>query len=76
MTEILHPFLSKFRQILRGIIDQYFLEKESFRPKFLPWLSAILKLDFVKSPGKPGSARPLRGMKLSCVVLKTSKRGI
>ena len=31
MTEILHPFLTKFRQILRGILDQYFLEKERFR---------------------------------------------
>ena len=28
------------------------------------WLSAILKLDFLKSPGKSGSARPLRGMNL------------
>ena len=36
MTETLHPFLAKFRQILRGIIDQYFLEKESFGPSFYP----------------------------------------
>ena len=28
------------------------------------WLSTILKLDFLKSPGNPGSARPSRGMKL------------
>ena len=34
MTEILHPFLTKFRQILRGNIDQYFFEKECFRSSF------------------------------------------
>ena len=28
------------------------------------WLSTILKLDFLKSPGKSGSASPSRGMKL------------
>ena len=27
-------------------------------------LSAILKLDFLKSPGKPGSGSPPRGIKL------------
>ena len=32
--------------------------------EFLLRLSAILKLDFLKSPGKCGSARPLCGMKL------------
>ena len=32
--------------------------------EFLLRLSAILKLDFLKSPGKSGSARPPRGMKL------------
>ena len=71
MTETLHLFLTKFRQILRGIVDQYFLEKECFRssvysdyPLTILWLSAILKLDFSKSPGKSGSARPPRGMKL------------
>ena len=32
--------------------------------EFLLPLSAILKLDFLKSPGKSGSARPPRGMKL------------
>ena len=31
---------------------------------FLLWLSATLKLDLLKSPGKSGSARPPRGMKL------------
>ena len=51
MTEILHPFLTKFRQILRGILDQYFLEKECFRSSFY-------------SPGKSGIARPPHGMKL------------
>ena len=34
MTEILHPFLTKFRQILRRKIDQYFVEKECFRSSF------------------------------------------
>ena len=33
--------------------------------EFLLRLSAILKLDFLKSPGKSGSARPPRGMKLA-----------
>ena len=33
--------------------------------ELLHWLSAILKLDFLKSPGKSGSARPPRGMKLT-----------
>ena len=32
--------------------------------EFLLWLSAILKLDFLKSPEKSGSATPPRGMKL------------
>ena len=32
--------------------------------EFLLRLSAMLKLDFLKSPGKYGSARPPRGMKL------------
>ena len=32
--------------------------------EFLLRLSAILKLDFLKSPGKSGSARHPRGMKL------------
>ena len=32
--------------------------------EFLLRLSAILKLDFLKSPGKSGSASPPRGMKL------------
>ena len=38
--------------------------------EFLLWLSAILKLDFLKSPGKSGSARSLRGMKLGNGYLK------
>ena len=32
--------------------------------EFLLRLSAILKLDFLKSPGKSGSAKPPRSMKL------------
>ena len=32
--------------------------------EFLRCLSAILKLAFLKSPGKSGSGSPLRGMKL------------
>ena len=32
--------------------------------EFLLRLSAILKLDFSKSPGKSGSVRPPRGMKI------------
>ena len=34
MTEIRRPLLTKFRQILRGNIDQYFFEKECFRSSF------------------------------------------
>ena len=34
MTEILHPFRTKFRQILCGNIDEYFVEKECFRSSF------------------------------------------
>ena len=66
-SEILRPLLTKFRQILRGNIDQYFFERECFRSSFTLtslWLSAISKLDFLKSPGKSGRARPPRGMKL------------
>ena len=37
--------------------------------EFLLRLSAILKLDFLKSPGKSGSARPPSGMKLGNWVL-------
>ena len=35
MAEILHPFLTKPRQILLGNIVQYFFEKECFRFEFL-----------------------------------------
>ena len=68
MAEILHPFLSNVKQILRGNINQYFFKKERFHLSFLLWPSAILKLDFLKSPGKSGSARPLYGMKLGNTV--------
>ena len=51
MAEILHPFLSKFRQILRGNIDQYFFEKECFRSSFY-------------SDYPPFWTRPPRDMKL------------
>ena len=30
----LHPFLTKFRRIIRGNIDQYFFEKECFPSSF------------------------------------------
>ena len=72
MTEILRPFLSKYRQILWGNIDQYLFEEECFRSSFysdyILWLSAILKMDFLKSPGKSASARPPRGMKLGILL--------
>ena len=46
MAEILHPFLTKFRQILWGNIDQYFFEKECFRSSYggadLIWAVLIL----------------------------------
>ena len=41
--------------------------------EFLLRLSAILKLDFLKSPGKSGSARPPRGMKLGNLVTSVVK---
>ena len=41
-----------------------FLRKRMLSFEFLLRLSAILKLDFLKSPGKSASARPPRGMKL------------
>ena len=40
--------------------------------EFLLWLSAILKLDFLKSPGKSGSARPPHSMKLGNTCLPAS----
>ena len=36
--------------------------------EFLLRLSAILKLDFLKSPGKSGSARPPQGVKLDILL--------
>ena len=38
--------------------------------EFLLWLSAILKLDFSKSPEKSFSAKPPRGMKLGNSILQ------
>ena len=38
------------------------------------WLSAILKLDFLKSPGKSGSARFPRGMKLGNIFISEKKK--
>ena len=55
MTGILYPFLTKFRKILCGNIDQCFFEKERFCSSFYSdyaFTIAILKLDFLKSPGK------------------------
>ena len=40
--------------------------------EFLLRLSAILKLDFLKSPAKSSSARPPRGMKLGNVRQNTN----
>ena len=40
------------------------------------WLSAILKLDFSKSPGKSGSASPPRGMKLGNIVFDMFSLGV
>ena len=51
-----------------GILINISSKKNAFVRVFtltILWLSAILKLDFLKSPGKFGSARPPRGMKLS-----------
>ena len=50
-----------------GILINISSKKNAFVRVFtltILWLSAILKLDFLRSPGKSGSARPLRGMKL------------
>ena len=50
-----------------GILINISSKKNAFVRVFtltILWLSAILKLDFLKSPGKSGSARPPRGMKL------------
>ena len=50
-----------------GILTNISSKKNAFVWVFtltILWLSAILKLDFLKSPGKSGSARPPRGMKL------------
>ena len=50
-----------------GILINISSKKNAFVRVFtltILWLSAILKLDFLKSPGKSGSARPLPGMKL------------
>ena len=43
--------------------------------ELLLWLSAILKLDFLKTPEKSGSARSPRGMKLGNDAM-LSHRGI
>ena len=59
MAEILHPFLPKFGQILWGNIDLYFFEKECFHSSFYSDYPS-----FLKRPGKSGSARLPRGMKL------------
>ena len=60
------PLLSLGR-FSEGILINISSKKNAFVRVFtltILWLSAILKLDFLKSPGKSGSARPLRGMNL------------
>ena len=50
-----------------GILINISSKKNAFVRVFtltILWLSTILKLDFLKSPRKSGSARPPRGMKL------------
>ena len=50
-----------------GILINISSKKNAFVRVFtltILWLSVILKLDYLKSPGKSGSARPPRGMKL------------
>ena len=45
--------------------------------EFLLWLSAILKLDFLKSPEKYGIASPPRGMKLgNSLMCKTASNAL
>ena len=72
MTEILLPFLTKFRQILCGNIDEKFFEKECFRSSLQSDYSLTIRhfeigLFFKKRPGKSGSARLQRGLKLGNV---------
>ena len=69
MAEILHPFLTKFRQILQGNIDQYFFEKECFRSSFTPTIRHF-ETGLFKKSGKSGNARPPRGMKSGNYVIK------
>ena len=60
------PLLSLGR-FSEGILINISSKKNAFVRVFtltILWLSAILKLDFLKSPGKSGSARPRRGMKV------------
>ena len=57
--------LSRFSE---GLLINISSKKNAFVPVFtltILRLSAILKLDFLKCPGKSGSARPPCGMKLS-----------
>ena len=47
-----------------GILINISSKNNAFVRVFTPTQSAILKVDFLKSPGKSGSARSPRGMKL------------
>ena len=54
-----------------GILINISSKKNAFVRVFtltILWLSAILKLDFLKSPGKSGSARPPQGVKLDILL--------
>ena len=77
MAEIRHPFLTKLRQILRGNTYQYFFEKECFRSSFYsdyPLIIRHFESGLFKSPGKSGSARPPRGMKLGNYMFSLQNR--
>ena len=65
-TDCILSLLSLGR-FFEGILINISSKKNAFVRVFtltILWLFAILKLDFLKSPGKCGSARPPRGMKL------------
>ena len=66
------PLLSLGR-FSEGILINISSKKNAFVRVFtltILWLSAILKLDFLKSPGKSVSARLPRGMKLGNIALR------
>ena len=61
--QILHPFLSKFRQILLGNTDQCFFDKDAFVRVF-PLTIRQFETRLFKKCGNFSSFRPPRGMKL------------